>query len=71
MNNGLADRIDAAKKQAPNIIIDARAQRGLTREAVRETLRTSFLNATKTSSKSVVVLGRDTKGAFEIKVTRP
>jgi len=71
VKTGLADRIDAAKKQAPNIIIDARAQRGLTRETVQETLRTSFLNAAKTSLKSVVVIGRDAKGAFEIKVTRP
>ena len=69
-NNCFADLVDEAKKQAPNIIIDARAQRGLTRENVQLRLDRLLSDSSKTSLKSVIVMGRDAKGAFEVKVSR-
>jgi len=68
--HGLTDLIIKAGKQAHNVIIDARNQRGLTQVKIRSAVENAFGKTSKSDLKSVHVLGRNGSESFEIRMSR-
>jgi len=68
--HGLTDLIIKAGKQAHNVIIDARNQRGLTQVKIRSAVENAFGKTSKSDLKSVHVLGWNGSESFEIRMSR-
>jgi uncharacterized protein YgbK (DUF1537 family) len=62
--------IKEATKQAKNVVIDARNQRGLTESRALQAVDRAFRELPKSALSNVQFLGRDGKSSFEFTVTR-